>query len=106
MSNTFMEILYAKHCGRSPMYTVAPLFLPRTLQHQYQYYLYFANEESETQGGKLKSSYGFLGDTVVKNSPANGGDEGSISGQGRSPKVGNGNPLQYSCLENSMDRRA
>ena len=42
---------------------------------------------------------------VVKNLPANAGDVGSIPGSGRSPGEGNGNPLQYSCLENSMDRR-
>ena len=34
------------------------------------------------------------------------GDQGSIPGSGRSPGEGNGNPLQYSCLENSMDRGA
>ena len=46
------------------------------------------------------------GGTVVKNLPANAGDAGglrSIPGSGRSPGVGNGNPLQYSCLENPMD---
>ena len=46
---------------------------------------------------------------VVKNLPANAGDirvVGSIPGSGRSPGVENGNPLQYSCLENSMDRGA
>jgi len=37
---------------------------------------------------------------VVKNQPANAGDMGSIPGSGRSPGDGNGNPLQYSCLEN------
>ena len=45
--------------------------------------------------------------TVVKNLPANAGDTrelGSISGLGRSSGVRNGNPHQYSCLENSMDR--
>ena len=36
----------------------------------------------------------------------NDGDPGSIPGLGRSPRVENGNPLQYSCLENSMDRWA
>ena len=46
---------------------------------------------------------GFPGDSVVKNPPANAGDAGSIPGSGRSPGGGNGNPLQYSCLENSMD---
>ena len=39
-----------------------------------------------------------------KNPPANAGAVGSIPGLGRSPGVRNGNPLQYSCLENSMDR--
>ena len=43
---------------------------------------------------------------MVKNLPANAGDVGSIPGLGRSPGKGNGNPLQYSCLENSMDRRS
>ena len=41
---------------------------------------------------------------VVKNLPANAGDAGFIPGLGRSPGGGNVNPLQYSCLENSMDR--
>ena len=46
---------------------------------------------------------------VLKNLPANTGDirdVDSIPGWGRSPREGNGNPLQYSCLENSMDREA
>ena len=46
---------------------------------------------------------------VVKNPPADAGDirdMGSIPGLGRSPGGGPGNPLQYSCLENSMDRGA
>ena len=54
---------------------------------------------------------GFPGGTVVKNLPANAGDTrdsgsmaGSIPGLGRYPGRGNGNPLQYSCVENPMDR--
>ena len=47
---------------------------------------------------------GFLGDSVVKNPPANTGDAGLIPGLGRSPGEGNGNPLQYSCLGNPMDK--
>ena len=43
---------------------------------------------------------------VVKNLPANAGDRGSVPGLGRSPGVRNGNPVQYSCLENPMDRGA
>ena len=49
---------------------------------------------------------GLPGGLVVKNPPANVGDVGLIPGSGRSPGVGNGNPLQYSCLENLMDRGA
>ena len=41
-----------------------------------------------------------------KESACNAGDQGSVPGSGRSPGEGNGNPLQYSCLENSMDRGA
>ena len=47
---------------------------------------------------------GFSGGSGIKNPPANAGDWGSTPGSGRSPGEGNGNPLQYSCLENSMDR--
>ena len=46
---------------------------------------------------------------VVKNPPANAGDvrdEGSVPGLGRPPRGGNGNPFQYSCQENPMDRGA
>ena len=43
---------------------------------------------------------------LVKNSPAKWGDLDSIPGLGRSPGKGNGNPLQYSCLGNLMDRGA
>ena len=46
---------------------------------------------------------GFLGGSEVKVSACNAGDLGSIPGLGRSPGEGNGNPLQYSCLENPMD---
>ena len=52
---------------------------------------------------------GFPGGSVVNNRPANAGDAGdsvSISGSGRSPGGGNGNPLQYSCLENPVDKGA
>ena len=42
--------------------------------------------------------------SVVKNLPVNAGDAGLIPGLGRSPGEGNGNPLQYSCLGNPMDR--
>ena len=44
--------------------------------------------------------------SVIKNLPANARDAGLIPGSGRSPGVGNGNPLQYSCLDNCQDRGA
>ena len=49
---------------------------------------------------------GYPDDSVVENphdNAGNAGDTGSIPGWGRSPGEGNGNPLQYSCLENPMD---
>ena len=49
---------------------------------------------------------GFPGGSDSKESTCNAGDPGSIPGSGRSPGEGNGNPLQYSCLENPMDRGA
>ena len=52
----------------------------------------------------LKNS--FPGSSVVKNLLANAGDTDSIPGPGRSPGEGNGNPRQYSCLGNPMDRGA
>ena len=56
----------------------------------------------------IKCLKGFPGGAVVKNLPTTNardpGNSGSIPGLGRSPGVGNGNPLQYSCLEDSVDR--
>ena len=52
------------------------------------------------------TSLGFAGGSDSKESAYNAGDLGSIPGSGRSPGEGNGYPLQYSCLENPMDRGA
>ena len=46
----------------------------------------------------------FVGGSDGKESACNAGDPGSIPGLERSPEEGNGNPLQYSCLENSLDK--
>ena len=57
----------------------------------------------------FKKKNGFLAGSVVKNPPVNAGDAGDaglIPGSGRSAGKGNGNSLQYSCLENPMDRGA
>ena len=50
--------------------------------------------------------WGFPRGSVIKNLPANTGDTSWIPGSGRSPREGNDNPLQYSCLGNPMDRGA
>ena len=52
------------------------------------------------------STLSFPGVSVIKNLLTNAGDMGSLPGSGRSPGEGNGNPLQYSCLENPMERGA
>ena len=57
----------------------------------------------QEQISALSISYGFPGGSEVKASAWNAGDPGSIPGLGRSPGEGNGNPLQYSCLENPME---
>ena len=54
----------------------------------------------------LESFMGFSGDSVVKNPPARAGAMGSIPLLGKFPGEGHGNPLQYSCQENPMDRGA
>ena len=55
----------------------------------------------------MNKKWGFPGGAVVKNSPANARDArdlGSVPGSGKSSGVGNSNPFQYPCLENSKDR--
>ena len=54
----------------------------------------------------LGVQWGFPGGSMVKNPPANAGDTDLIPGFGKSPGVGNGNPLHYSCLDSSTDREA
>ena len=56
--------------------------------------------------GKTRKRLGLSGGSVDKESTCNAGDLGLIPESGGSPGAGNGNPLQYSCLENPMDRGA
>ena len=75
------------------------MFLPLSLS-------FYAFQKLEN---KVASEDHLPGGSMVKNLPANTGDTGDsvlIPGSGRSPGEGNGNPPHYSCLENSMDRRA
>ena len=54
----------------------------------------------------MSKAFSFPHSSVGKESACSAGDAGSIPGSGRSPGEGNGNPLQFSCLENPMDRGA
>ena len=71
---------------------------------------FYAECQARWASHKLKisttSDMGFPGGSEVKASASNAGDPGLIPGSGRSPGEGNGNPLQYFCLENPMDREA
>ena len=99
--------------------TILPLFSPSSYIMLRFNTNYFSNfqvmtylEDSEwvkVTLSRLLKGVDFPGGTVVKNLPASAGDNrdvGLIPGSGRPPGVGNGNPLQYSCLVNSLDRRA
>ena len=59
-------------------------------------------EEGSGGRGYMYTYSRFLVPQMVKNMPVNVGDTGSVPGLGRSPGEGNGNSLQYSCLENSV----
>ena len=68
--------------------------------------LWYSVSKGDTLWALVMEELGFSGGPVVKNLPANTGgtrDSGSILRSGKSPGVGNGNPLQHSCLENPKD---
>ena len=83
--------------GRGQIYTVLLLFSCSVMSDSLQ--------PHGLQHARLRGK-GFPGGSPVKNLPAHAGDEDPIPESGRSPGKGNGNPLHYSCLENSMDRGA
>ena len=66
----------------------------------------FISFTSSSKMKDLQQQRGFPGDPVSKESACNAGNPDSIPESGESPGEGNGNPLQYSCLGNPMDRRA
>ena len=91
---------------------VHPLFISELGTHYYPFYprLLGISRPNEILYGsifvRLVSSRGFPSGSEGKESACNAEDLGLIPGSGRSPGEGNGNPLQYSCLENPMNRRA
>ena len=66
--------------------------------------VYFSSLTGWSESGMKSGTVGFPGGSEVKASACNAGNLGSIPGSGRSPGEGNGNPLQYSCLENPMEK--
>ena len=88
-----------------------PVFLPGEPHGQRNLVGYIQSMGSQRVGCDWAAkhtcdSWGFLGGSVVKNLTASARDMGSIPGSRRSPGEGNGNPLQFSCLGNPMDRGA
>ena len=64
------------------------------------------SSECFTKALPVSLTLGVPGGSVSKESTCNAGDLGSIPGSGRAPEEGNGNPVQYSCLENPMNGKA
>ena len=100
----------ASVCGRIISHCL-PVFLARESHGQKSLVGYspWGLKESDTTEQLTPAIWASQVALMVKNLLVNAGDksdEGLIPGSGRSPGVGNGNPLQYSCLENSMGRRA
>ena len=88
-----------------PIYFFPPNFKPFILHWgiaDRQMWWWFGEQQGDSVIHIRSSSRGFPGGSDGKESTGNGGDLGSIPGSGRSPGEGNGNPLQYSGLENTM----
>ena len=84
---------------------------PKDKRHMYLLWLWFRSDLIQLMAETLSGVYtnlpiDFPGGSDSKASAYNVGDLGSVPGSGRSPGEGNGDPLQYSCLENFMDRVA
>ena len=89
-------------------YTSYTVMFPFKIAHDGQTFFFEGGFDSSKKS-RHKDSNPYFEETVklgYKASACNVGDPGSIPGSGRSPGEGNGNPLQYSCLENPMDRGA
>ena len=83
-----LPISYLHHIIRVLYYLTQPTLLSFSFNRHYS-----------------NNTWGFPGGSVLKDPPANAGDESLLPGSGKSPAGGHGNPFQYSCLGNPMDRR-
>ena len=87
------------------MTTETPLTMLVYLKRNYFYCFFIKQDIQSVELFIMLSVFPiFLCDSVGKESALNAGDQGSVPEMGRSPGEGNDNPLQYFCLENSMDR--
>ena len=102
----FLLVLLMAHLRNHCLVPVHKDLLPRILKSLVVYFLHLRLKPNLSYLLCMSKVRGFPGGSVVKNPAANAGDSGSILGSGRFPGEGNGNPLQYSCLENPMDRGA
>ena len=94
-THTYMCVSHIWKSHHVKIYNVLIIIYTILLTFQFLSYInIFLNQE------------GFPGDSDGKESAYSAGDSGSNPGSGKSPGESNGNPLQYSCLENSMDREA
>ena len=92
-------IFYSFNKDLFTTYNILPTILCTEIRWRPNSFTLRAQSTEET----YTENQGFPGGSVIKTSPANAGDKGSVSGLGRSPGGGYGNPLQYSCLGNPMD---
>ena len=76
------------------------------MEHHQKAFAWIRNATEHIGFYKAYHQIEFPGGSVIKNLSANAGDMDLIPGSGRSPKEGDGNPLQYSCLGNPTDRVA
>ena len=105
-SDRFYFLGLQNHCGQWPQAIKRHLFLARKAMKNLDSILKSRDITLPTKVCIVKAIFffGFPRSSVVKLSACNTGDPGSMPGSGRSLGEGNGNPLQYSCLENPMDR--
>ena len=111
-SRYFVGILQVKQYGTKLLLfrlaNVPSVYAYHLLQNflQWKWKIYVKGRGEAWPPDSLGVIIGFPGDADVKESACNAGNPGSIPGSGRSPGEGNGNPLQYSSLENPIDRGA
>ena len=82
------------------------MFVTSAFKHHRRWNWQFSGNTHLSPPPESVQDGGFPGGLVVKNLPASAGDSGSVPESGRPPGDGNDNPIQYSCLGNSMDRGA